>query len=82
MGDKTVQKNKWIFFISIKYLFNKKMELSRETFLAIYFFTAEEEKARDLFAFCGRKKSMHYSKEGGKSHQSETFWNSSARQET
>lgn len=28
------------------------MELSRETFLAVYFFTAEEEKTRDLFAFC------------------------------
>lgn len=42
------------------------MELSRETFLAVYFFTAEEEKTRDLFAFCKRKKSMHYSKKGGK----------------
>lgn len=31
-------KNKWIFFISIKYFFNKKMELSWETFLAVYFF--------------------------------------------
>lgn len=77
MGDKTVQKNKWIFFISIKYLFNKKMELSRETFLAVYFFTAEEEKTRDLFAFCKWKKSVHYS--NGKSPQSETVWNPSAR---
>lgn len=32
------------------------MELSREIFLAVYFFTAEEEKTRDLFAFCKRKK--------------------------
>lgn len=42
------------------------MELSRETFWAVYFLIAEEEKPRDLFAFCKGKKSMHYSKEGEK----------------